>query len=114
MNLKTSSRMVNGIVIVDIVGELRLGDGTGILRDVVRDLTDKGYKNILLNLAAVRHIDSAGVGELMSCFTSIRNQGGHLKLMNLNKNVHNLLQITKLYTIFEVEEDEPAAIKSFQ
>jgi len=113
VNLKTSTRLVNNIVVVDIVGELRLGEGTGILRDVVRDLAEKGYKNILLNLASVRHIDSAGVGELMSCFTSIRNQGGHLKLMNLNKNVHNLLQITKLYTIFEVEEDEPAAINSF-
>jgi len=105
---------VEGVVIVDIVGELRLGDGTGILRDVVRELAGKGYIKILLNLAAVRHIDSAGVGELMSCFTSIRNQGGHLKLMNLNKNVHNLLQITKLYTVFEIEDDEPTAIKSFQ
>ena len=114
MNLKTSTRLVDGVVIVDIVGELRLGDGTGILRDVVRELAGKGYVQILLNLASVRHIDSAGVGELMSCFTSIRNQGGHLKLMNLNKNVHNLLQITKLYTVFEVEEDEAAAVKSFQ
>ena len=114
MNLKTSTRLVEGVVIVDIVGELRLGDGTGILRDVVRELAGKGYLKILLNLGAVRHIDSAGVGELMSCFTSIRNQGGHLKLMNLNKNVHNLLQITKLYTIFEIEDDEPTAIKSFQ
>ena len=114
MNLKTSTRLVNNVVIVDIVGELRLGEGTGILRDVVRELAGKGYVNILLNLAAVRHIDSAGVGELMTCFTSIRNQGGHLKLMNLNKNVHNLLQITKLYTIFEIEDDEAAAIQSFQ
>ena len=114
MNLKTSSRLVDGVVIVDIVGELRLGEGTGALRDVVHDLSGKGYNRILLNLASVRHIDSAGVGELMSCFTSIRNKGGHLKLMNLNKNVHNLLQITKLCTIFEIEEDETAALKSFQ
>lgn len=114
MNLKTSTRLVDGVVIVDIVGELRLGEGTGILRDVVRELAGKNYLNILLNLASVRHIDSAGVGELMSCYTSLRNQGGHLKLMNLNKNVHNLLQITKLYTIFEVEDDEATAIKSFQ
>jgi anti-sigma B factor antagonist len=114
VNLKTSTRLVNNVVIVDIVGELRLGEGTGILRDVVRDLAGKGYVNILLNLGAVRHIDSAGVGELTTCFTSIRNQGGHLKLMNLNKNVHNLLQITKLYTIFEIEDDEAAAIQSFQ
>jgi len=114
VNLKTSTRLVDGVVIVDIVGELRLGEGTGALRDVVRELAGKNYLNILLNLAAVRHIDSAGVGELMSCYTSIRNQGGHLKLMNLNKNVHNLLQITKLCTIFEIEDDEATAIKSFQ
>ena len=114
MNLKTSTRLVDGVVIVDIVGELRLGESTGILRDVIYELAGKNYRNILLNLASVRHIDSAGVGELMSCYTSLRNQGGHLKLMNLNKNVHNLLQITKLCTIFEVEDDEATAIKSFQ
>jgi anti-sigma B factor antagonist len=114
VNLKTSTRLVDSVVIVDIVGELRLGEGTGILRDVVHDLVAKNYRNILLNLASVRHIDSAGVGELMSCYTSLRNQGGHLKLMNLNKNVHNLLQITKLYTIFEVADDEATGIKSFK
>ena len=114
MNLKTSTRVVNGIVIVDIIGQLRLGEGTNVVRDLVRDLMGKNYKNILLNLADVRHIDSAGVGELMSCYTSVRNQGGQFKLMNLSKNVHNLLQITKLYTVFDVEEDEGKAIQSFQ
>jgi len=114
MTLKTSTRLRDNVVIVDIVGELRLGDGTGLLRDVVRDTVAQGYRNVLLNLGSVRYIDSAGVGELMSCFTSVRNQGGHLKLMNLNKHVHNLLQITKLYTIFEVPEDEESAIRSYQ
>jgi len=114
VNLKTSTRVVNGIVIVDIIGQLRLGEGTNVVRDLVRDLMGKSYKNILLNLADVRHIDSAGVGELMSCYTSVRNQGGQFKLMNLSKNVHNLLQITKLYTVFDVEEDEVKAIQSFQ
>jgi anti-sigma B factor antagonist len=113
VNLKTSTRVVNDIVIVDIIGQLRLGEGTNVVRDLVRDLMGKNYKNILLNLADVRHIDSAGVGELMSCYTSVRNQGGQLKLMNLSKNVHNLLQITKLYTVFDVEEDEATAIQSF-
>src|ERR1035438_4600251 len=75
VNLKTSTRVVNGIVIVDIIGQLRLGEGTNVVRDLVRDLMGKSYKNILLNLADVRHIDSAGVGELMSCYTSVRNQG---------------------------------------
>jgi anti-sigma B factor antagonist len=105
--------MIGDVVIVDTIGELRLGEGTHVLRDVVSDLIDQDYKSILLNLRDVRHIDSAGVGELMSCYTSVRNHGGQLKLLNLSKNVHNLLQITKLYTIFEVAEDEPSAIASF-
>jgi anti-sigma B factor antagonist len=102
------------VVIVDTIGELRLGEGTNVLRQVVNETVEQGYKNILLNLRDVRHIDSAGVGELMSCYTSVRNRGGQLKLMNLSKNVHNLLQITKLYTIFEVEDDEPTAVASFR
>jgi anti-sigma B factor antagonist len=114
VNLKTSTRVVKDVVIVDIIGQLRLGEGTNVVRDLVRELMGKNYKNILLNLADVRHIDSAGVGELMSCYTSVRNQGGQLKLMNLNKNVHNLLQITKLYTVFDIEEDEGKALQSFQ
>ena len=114
MAIKTSTRQVEGVVIVDTIGELRLGEGTDILRNVIRDLVNDGYKQILLNLRDVRHIDSAGVGELMSCYTSVRNAGGQLKLMNLSKNVHNLLQITKLYTIFEVSEDEPSALASFR
>ncbi len=114
MNIKTSTRLVDGVIIVDIIGELRLGEGTDVVRNLVRELIGKGYKNILLNLRDVRHIDSAGVGELMSCYTSVRSQGGALKLMNLSKNVHNLLQITKLYTIFEVEDDEPTAVASFR
>jgi anti-sigma B factor antagonist len=114
LSIKTSTRLVNKVLIVDTIGELRLGEGTDIVRNVVRDMLTQGYKNILLNLRDVRHIDSAGVGELMSCYTSVRNQGGQLKLMNLNKHVHNLLQITKLYTIFEVVEDEDTAVASFQ
>jgi anti-sigma B factor antagonist len=114
LSIKTSTRLVNKVLIVDTIGELRLGEGTDVVRNVVRDMLTQGYKNILLNLRDVRHIDSAGVGELMSCYTSVRNQGGQLKLMNLNKHVHNLLQITKLYTIFEVVEDEDSAVASFQ
>ena len=114
MTIKTSTRQRDGVVIVDIVGELRLGDGTGILRDVVQETLGQGYTKILLNLGSVRHIDSAGVGELMSRYTSVRNQGGQFKLMRLSKNVHDLLQITKLYTVFDIEEDEDKAIDSFQ
>jgi anti-sigma B factor antagonist len=109
-----STRVVGGIVIVDIIGQLRLGQGTNVVRDLVHDLMGKNYKNILLNLADVRYIDSAGIGELVSCYTSVRNQGGQFKLMNLSKNVHNLLQITKLYTVFDIAEDQSKAIQSFQ
>ena len=113
MSIKASTRLVKNVLIVDTIGELRLGEGTDVVRNMVRDSLSQGYKNILLNLRDVRHIDSAGVGELMSCYTSTRNQGGQLKLMNLNKHVHNLLQITKLYTIFEVAEDEESGVASF-
>ncbi len=114
MGLKTSTRLVQNVVIVDTIGELRLGEGTDVLRNVVNDLLAQSYCNILLNLGDVRHIDSAGIGELMSCYTSVSNRGGKLKLLNLNKNVRNLLQITRLYTIFEVEDDEQRAIASFK
>lgn len=113
VSIKTSTRLVKNVLIVDTIGELRLGEGTDVLRNVIREQLEQQYKNILLNLRDVRHIDSAGVGELMSCYTSVRNQGGQLKLMNLSKNVHNLLQITKLYTIFEVVEDEDTAVASY-
>ena len=114
MGINTSTRLINRVVIVDTMGELRLGEGTDVVRGVVTELLKQGYRSILLNLRDVRHIDSAGVGELMSCYTSVRNQGGRLKLMNLSKHVHNLLQITKLYTIFEVEDDEGKAVASFE
>ena len=114
MAIKTSTRQIENVVIVDTIGELRLGEGTNVLRRVISELLEDDYKSILLNLRDVRHIDSAGVGELMSCYTSVQNRGGQLKLMNLSKNVHNLLMITKLYTIFEVAEDEPSAIASFR
>lgn len=113
MGLKTSTRQVRNVVIVDIIGELRLGEATDALRKVVSELLHQGYRNILLNLGDVRHIDSAGIGELMSCYTSVNNRGGKLKLLHLNKNVRNLLQITRLYTIFEVEDDEQQAVASF-
>jgi anti-sigma B factor antagonist len=80
----------------------------------VRDLVGKGNKKILLNLGEVNYIDSSGIGELVSAFTTVRNQGGELKLLNLTKKVHDLLQITKLYTVFDVKDDETAAIKSYK
>jgi anti-sigma B factor antagonist len=114
VSMKANTRQVDGIAIVDLSGRITLGEGSVILRDTVRDLVGKGNKKILLNLGEVNYIDSSGIGELVSAFTSVRNQGGELKLLNLTKKVHDLLQITKLYTVFDVKDDETAAIKSFK
>lgn len=114
MTMKTSTRQVNGITIVDLSGRITLGEGSVILRDTVRDLVTKGNRKILLNLGDVNYIDSSGIGELVSAFTTVRNQGGELKLLNLTKKVHDLLQITKLYTVFDVKDDEAAAVGSFK
>lgn len=114
MNLKVSTRQVDGVSIVDCSGRITLGEGSVVLRDTVKDLLSKGHKKILLNLADVNYIDSSGIGELVSAYTTAKNQGGELKLLKLTKKVHDLLQITKLYTVFEVKDDEAAAVKSFR
>ncbi len=113
MSLKLSTRQVDGITVLDLSGRITLGDGSVKLRDTVRDLLSKGSKLILLNLGDVNYIDSCGIGELVSAYTTVRNQGGELKLLNLTKKVHDLLQITKLYTVFDVKDDEASAIASF-
>ena len=113
MTLKSNSRQVDGIVIVDMSGRITLGEGSVVLRDTVKDLVSKGRKKILLNLGDVTYIDSSGIGELVSAFTTVRKEGGELKLLNLTKKVHDLLQITKLYTVFDVKDDEAAAISSY-
>ena len=114
MSMKTSTRQVNGITIVDLSGRITLGEGSILLRDMVRDLVTKGQRKILLNLGDVTYIDSSGIGELVSAFTTVRNQGGELKLLNLTKKVHDLLQITKLYTVFDIRDDEGAAVAAFK
>ena len=113
MTMKSSTRQVDGVTIVDLSGRITLGEGSVILRDSVRELLGKGNKKILLNLGDVNYIDSSGIGELVSAYTTVKNQGGELKLLNLTKKVHDLLQITKLYTVFDVKDDEAAAVKSF-
>lgn len=113
MTMKVSSRQVDGVTILDLSGRITLGEGSVQLRDAVRDLLAKGQKHILLNLGDVNYIDSSGIGELVSAYTTARNQGGELKLLNLTKKVHDLLQITKLYTVFDVKDDEAGAIASF-
>ncbi len=113
MSMKVSTRQVDGVTILDLSGRITLGEGSVQLRDATRDLLSKGSKNILLNLGDVNYIDSSGIGELVSAFTTIRNQGGELKLLNLTKKVHDLLQITKLYTVFDIKDDEASAISAF-
>jgi anti-sigma B factor antagonist len=114
VNLKVSTRQVDGVSIVDCSGRITLGEGSVVLRDTVKGLLSKGQKKILLNLGDVNYIDSSGIGELVSAYTTVKNQGGELKLLKLTKKVHDLLQITKLYTVFEVKDDEAAAVKSFR
>jgi anti-sigma B factor antagonist len=111
--MKASTRQIDGVTIVDLSGRITLGEGSVVLRDTVKDLLGKGQKKILLNLGDVSYIDSSGIGELVSAFTSVRNQGGELKLLHLTKKVHDLLQITKLYTVFDVKDDEATAISAF-
>jgi anti-sigma B factor antagonist len=113
MSMKVSTRQVDGIMILDLSGRITLGEGSVTLRDAVRDVLAKGTKHILLNLAEITYIDSSGIGELVSAFTTVKNAGGELKLLNLTKKVHDLLQITKLYTVFDVKDDEAAAVASF-
>lgn len=114
MSVNLTSRQVGDVTVVDAVGRITLGEGSSMLREDLRQMIVKGQKKILLNLANVSYIDSSGIGELVSGFTTVTNQGGELKLLNLTKRVHDLLQITKLYTVFEVFDDEAAAVRSFQ
>jgi len=111
--LTIASREVDGVSILDMSGRITLGEGSVQLRDAVRDLIGKGQKSILLNLADVNYIDSSGLGELVSAYTSVKNQGGALKLLKLTKKVHDVLQLTKLYTVFDIYDDEAKAIASF-
>jgi anti-sigma B factor antagonist len=113
MSVKLSTRKVEDVTVVDVNGRITLGEGSSALRDEIRGLIEKGDKKILLNLSDVTYIDSSGIGELVSGFTSVANSGGTLKLLGLTKRVKDLLQITKLYTVFDVHEEEAHAIKSF-
>jgi anti-sigma B factor antagonist len=113
VTMKANNRQVDGVAVVDMSGRITLGEGSVVLRDTIRDLIGKGQKKILLNLGNVTYIDSSGIGELVSAFTAVRREGGELKLLNLTKKVHDLLQITKLYTVFDIKDDEASAIKAF-
>ena len=113
MKITASTRLVGGVTIVDLSGRIVLGEGSAGLRDLLRKLVSEGIKKILLNLRNVDYIDSSGLGELVSAFTSMRSGGGELKLLNLTKRVQALLQITKVYTMFDITDDEATSLKSF-
>jgi anti-sigma B factor antagonist len=113
MKMTTSTRQVGGVTVVDISGRIELGEESAALRDLVSELLNNGHKQILLNLGDVHYVDSTGLGTLVSAFTSVRKQGGELKLLNLTDKVTDLMQMTKLYTVFDVKNDEAVAVKSF-
>lgn len=113
MALSIDTREVSHVTILDIRGRIVLGDEIGQLRAAVRGLVADGKKKIILSLAEVDYIDSSGVGELVGCFTTVRNSGGELKLLNLTQKVHDVLHVTKLYTVFDIKDDEFQAVKSF-
>lgn len=114
MTLRATYRDAGQVTVVDLSGRITLGDGSALLRKTVRDLLDQKRTRILLNLADVDYIDSSGIGELVSGYTSVKGRDGELKLLHLTKKVHDLLQITKLYTVFDVHSDEHIAVSSFR
>jgi anti-sigma B factor antagonist len=113
MSLSIDEREVSHVTILDVTGRIVLGPEIGNLRDTVRNLIKDGKKKIILNLAGVDYIDSSGVGQLVGSFTAVRNAGGELKLLNLTQKVQDVLHVTKLYTVFDIKDDEFTAIKSF-
>jgi anti-sigma B factor antagonist len=114
MALHLTPRDSGTITVVDASGRITLGDGSAMLRKTIRQLLEEQRTKIILNLADVDYIDSSGIGELVSGYTAVKSKGGELKLLHLTKKVHDLLQITKLFTVFEVYSDEGIAIRSFQ
>jgi anti-sigma B factor antagonist len=111
--MKIEIRTVGDIRILDCSGKITLGEGTMAVRNTVRDILKENGKKIILNLADVNYIDSSGIGELVSTYTTVTNSGGQLKLLSLTKKIQELLAITKLLTVFQVFDDERAAIVSF-
>ena len=114
MSMAISARRLHDVEILDLAGRITIGEGTLMLRDKIQNMLDVCQTKFLLNLADVDYIDSSGLGELVSSFTTVRNQGGALKLVSLTHRVHALMQITKLLTVFDVYDSEPEALKSFR
>jgi anti-sigma B factor antagonist len=112
--LQGTFREIGEIAIMDFSGKITLGEGSSTLRKTIRDLVDKGHRKILINLFDVDYIDSSGIGELVSAYTTVRSAGGELKLLNLTRRVHDILQITRLFTVFDVQSEEEVALRSFR
>ncbi len=106
-------RVVGDVMVLDLKGRITLGEGDELLKDKVNSLLNQGRKKLLLNLAEVPYVDSAGLGQIVRTYTTVSRQGGHLKLVNLTKRITDLLSITKLLTVFETFDSEGDAIKSF-
>jgi anti-sigma B factor antagonist len=112
--LQGTFREIGEIAIMDFSGKITLGEGSSTLRKTIRELVEKGHRKILINLFDVDYIDSSGIGELVSAYTTVRSAGGELKLLNLTRRVHDILQITRLFTVFDVQSEEDAALRSFR
>jgi anti-sigma B factor antagonist len=113
MKMTTSIRQAGSVTIVDVGGRVELGQESAAIRDLISNLLSQGHKQILLNLADVDYIDSSGLGSLIGSLASVRKQGGELKLLNLTDKVVDVMQVTRLYTVFDVTTDEASAVKSF-
>jgi anti-sigma B factor antagonist len=112
--LRGTCREIGDIAVIDFSGKITLGEGSALVRKTIRDLIEQGHRKILLNLSDVDYIDSSGIGELVGAYTTVRTAKGELKLVHLTKRVHDILQITRLFMVFDVQPDEPAALKSFR
>ena len=113
MSVIVRTRKLDDVVILDLNGRLTIGEGTQTIRETIRALMQSDYRKFLINLGGVDYIDSSGLGELVRCFTTVRKEtGGQMKLLNLTRRVHDLLQITKLLTVFEAFDNETEAVKS--
>jgi anti-sigma B factor antagonist len=114
VKMQTTTRHIGDVAVLDILGRITLGEGNVMLREIVRELMEKGNAKIVLNLSGVQYVDSSGLGELIKTHTTIRHQGGQLRLVNLSKRVSDLLQITKLSAVFDIDADETTAVKSLR
>ena len=111
--MKIEERAVDGVTILDLHGKMLIGEGDELLREKINSLVENGTEKIVLNLAEVPYVDSAGLGEIVRCYTTVSRKNGELKLLNLTKRIHDLLSITKLLTVFDTYEDEASVVKSF-